>query len=192
MAISQQDLDLVRNEFEAKLANARPMRPGPQGHERKNLRGERTQSLSKSVAPRSLDNMKAATAISAYGERSTGLEARMDAFDNRLDAFELRLDSLSQEIDRRFEQVDARFEQVEARFVEVDRRFAEVYRRFDAVDERIALLAADVDRGLTRLESRMDSLESKLDARFGWQTVTFAVLGLLVLFADPIRAALGL
>ena len=141
MAIGQNDLDLLRNEFEAKLANA------------------------------NLQNMKAATAISAYGERFTGLEARMDAF-------EFRLDALSQDMERRFQ--------------EVDRRFQEVDRRFDAVEERIELLAADVDRRLTRLESRMDSLESKLDARFGWQTVMFAALGLLVLFAEPLRAALGL
>lgn len=46
MAISQHDLDLVRNEFEAKLATV------------------------------TVDHMKAATAIGAYGERFTAIVLR--------------------------------------------------------------------------------------------------------------------
>lgn len=39
---------------------------------------------------------------------------------------------------------------------------------------------------------RIDRLDSKLDARFNVQTVLMTVLGVLVLFGDPIRSALGL
>jgi len=116
MAISQNDLDLVRNEFETKLATV------------------------------SLDQMKAATAISAYGERFTAVDAR-------LDSLEIRLDAISRDVDRRFDQVERR---------------------------------------LDRLEDRVDSLHDKLDSRFGWQTVMFALLGILVLFGDSIRPLVGL
>ena len=137
MSINQQDLDLIRNEFEAKLARV------------------------------NLDHMQTANAIGSYGERFTGVEARIDAVDYRLDA-------LAGDIDRRFDQVDRRFEQVDRRFEEVDRRFEQMDRRFDRTDAAIK------------------ELRDKLDSRFGWQTFMTFALGALILFGDTVRTVAGL
>jgi hypothetical protein len=74
-----------------------------------------------------------------------------------------------------------RFNAMDAQFVAVDRRFNEIDRRLDRMDDRF-----------DRVDSRFDRLENKLDSRFGWQTVMFTALGLLTLFGDAVRGALGL
>lgn len=130
MAITQADLDQLRHEFDAKLASA------------------------------TVDTMNTATAIGAYGERFTAMDAR-------------------------FEAVDAQFRAVDARFDTVDARFDAIDRRLDRMDNRFERFETKADAHFTRLET-------KLDNRFGWQTFMFAALGLLTLFGDPIRAALGL
>ena len=81
-----------------------------------------------------------------------------------------------------------RFTGIEARFNGVEARFSGVEARIDAVDLRLDALTADI----SRLEGRIDRMDSKLDARFNAQTVLMTVLGVLVLFGDPIRSALGL
>ncbi len=144
MAVGEHELDRLRAELETKLTTV------------------------------TVDQMKTATAISAYGERFTGLEARFTGFEARftglearMDAFELRLDALSADVDRRFEEVNRRFEEVDRRFEQVDRR-------------------------LDRIESRLNTIESKLDRRFGWQTFLTSAVGALVLFGDVIRPLIGL
>lgn len=91
----------------------------------------------------------------------------------------------------RFNGLEARFTGVEARIDAVDFRLdalsADMDRRFDAVDRRFDDVRADIGR----LDSRIDRLDSKLDARFNVQTVLMTSLGVLVLFGDPIRGALG-
>jgi hypothetical protein len=71
--------------------------------------------------------------------------------------------------------------------------------RFNAMDSRFSSLEAqmdtrfsDIDRRLDRIDGRSDRLEAKLDNRFGWQTVMFTTLGILTLFGDAIRGAIGL
>ncbi|RZV42602.1 MAG: hypothetical protein EX269_14625 [Acidimicrobiales bacterium] len=137
MAITQADLDLLRNELDTRITGV------------------------------TVEHVSMAQAIGSYGERFTAMDARFDAIDARFEAIDMRLDFLSQDIDRRFEAVDRRFEAV-------DRRFDDVYRRLDTID------------------MRLDKLDAKIDNRFGWQTVFMAVLGVLVLFGDVIRAAAGL
>jgi flagellar capping protein FliD len=123
MAITQSDLDQLRNEFDAKLARV------------------------------TVESMNSATAIGAYGERFNAVDARFNA------------------VDAQFAAVDARFSSLEA---QMDTRFS------------------DIDRRLDRIDGRSDRLEAKLDNRFGWQTVMFTALGLLTLFGDAIRGAIGL
>ena len=123
MAITQSDLDQLRNEFDAKLARV------------------------------TIESMNTATAIGAYGERFNAMDAQFVA-------------------------VDARFSSLEA----------QMETRFDSVDRRFG----DIDRRLDRMDGRFDRLEAKLDNRFGWQTVMFTVLGLLTLFGDVVRGAIGL
>ena len=60
-------------------------------------------------------------------------------------------------------------------------------------------VTADTDPGFTglrddfaRFNAKFDRLESKIDAHFNFQYLLIAVLGVLVLFGDPIRGALGL
>lgn len=130
MAITQADLDQLRHEFDAKLASA------------------------------TVDTMNTATAIGAYGERFTAMDAQ-------------------------FTTMNARFEAVDAQFRAVDARFDAIDRRLDRMDNRF-------ERFETKTDNRFNRLEAKLDNRFGWQTFMFATLGLLTLFGDPIRAALGL
>ena len=137
MALTEDDLAQLRNEFETRLATV------------------------------NVDQMKAATAIGAYGERFTAVDAHFDAVHARLDA-------LSADVDRRFDEMDRRFE-------EMDRRFGLVDSRFEGLDQR-----------LDRVEDRLSTIETKLDSRFGWQTFMFGVLGLLVLFGDSVRPLLGL
>jgi hypothetical protein len=81
----------------------------------------------------------------------------------------------------RFNAMDAQFVAVDVRFDSMDRRFDEVDRRLDRMDKRF-----------DRMDDRFDRLENKLDSRFGWQTVMFTALGILTLFGDAVRAALGL
>ena len=137
MALTEKDLAQLRNELETRLATV------------------------------TVDQMKAATAIGAYGERFTAVDAQFVAV-------HARLDGLSADVDRRFDEIDRRFELM-------DRRFDEIDRRFHRIDDR-----------LDRFESRLESLESKLDSRFGWQTFMMAVLGFLILFGDTVRPLLGL
>ena len=134
MALTENDLAQLRNELETRLATV------------------------------TVDQMKAAMAIAAYGERFTAVDAQFVAVHARLDA-------LSADMDRRFVQVDRRFDQLTGY---VDGRLDQIDARFD------------------RLETRVEHLESKLDARFGWQTFMMAVLGFLILFGDSIRPLLGL
>lgn len=134
MAITQAELDRVRLELETKITSV------------------------------TVEHVSMAQAIGSYGERFTGVEARMDAF-------EFRLDALAAEMDRRFGEVDRRFDSLNK---EMDRRFT------------------DVRGDIARLDTRMDRLDSKLDARFNVQTVLMTVLGVLILFGDSLRSVLGL
>ncbi len=145
MAITQAELDRVRLELETKITTV------------------------------TVEHVSMAQAIGSYGERFTGVEARMDAFEFRLDALaadmDRRFDSLAADMDRRFNAMTA----------DMDRRFTDVDRRF-----------TDVRADIARLDDRIDRLDSKLDMRFNVQTVLMTVLGVLILFGDPIRGALGL
>ena len=144
MASKQQDLDLIRNEFEAKLARV------------------------------NLDHMQTANAIGSYGERFTGVEARIDAVDYRLDALANEMDRRFEHVSQRFDMVDRRFEQMDQRFEQMDQRFERMDRRFDTTDATIK------------------ELRDKLDSRFGWQTFLTVALGALILFDDAIRTVIGL
>lgn len=126
MAVTQSDLDQLRNEIEAKLARV------------------------------TIESMNTATAIGAYGERFNAMDIRFDSMDRRFDETDRRLDRM----DDRFDRMDCRFDRMDDRFDQVDRRF--------------------------------ERLEDKLDNRFAWQTVMFAALGLLTLFGDAVRGAIGL
>ena len=137
MALTEDDFAQFRSEFETRFTSA------------------------------SIDWMSAATAIGAYGERFTAMDARFTAIDERFTA-----------IDERFAAVDAQFVAVHAR---LDGLSADVERRFEHVERR-----------LDRLDDRMEAIERKLDSRFGWQTFMMAVLGFLILFGDTIRPLLGL
>lgn len=92
----------------------------------------------------------------------------------------------------RFNAMDAQFAAVEAQFAAVDARFSSVEAQmktgFDATNRQFG----DVDRRLDRMDDRFERLEGKLDNRFGWQTVMFAALGLLTIFGDAVRGAVGL
>lgn len=111
----------------------------------------------------SVDHVNMAQAIGSYGERFTGIEARIDAID-------LRLDALSADMDRRFDNITA-----------------DMDRRFNYVDQRFSDVRADI----ARLDGRIDRIDSKLDARFNIQTALTTALGVLILFGDPIREMLG-
>ncbi len=156
MAITQAELDRVRLELETKITTV------------------------------TVEHVKMSQAIGSYGERFTGVEARMDAFDFRLDA-------LSADIDRRFDAVDRRFDLMAA---DIDRRFTDVRSDLARINSRIDRLDAKLDAQGERLEAKLDAqgerFDSKLDARFNAQTVLVTVLGVLVLFGEPIRSALGL
>jgi len=102
MAITQNDLDLVRNEFETKLATV------------------------------TIDQMKAATAIGAYGERFTAVDAQFMAVLSRFDALELRVDALSADIGRRFSESDRRFEQIERRLGRLEDRVDSLHAKLDS------------------------------------------------------------
>ena len=149
VAVTNDDFDRLRHELDVKLAAV------------------------------TVDQMNAATAISAYGERISGIELRVDALSNEMDR---RFDAAMNEMNRRF---DAQAAEMNRRFDAVDNRFdaqtTEVNRRFAAVDDRFA-----------RVEAKMDQIEKKVDNRFGWQTVMMAALALIVLFDDLIRGVLGL
>lgn len=123
----------------------------------------------------SVEHVHLVQALGSYTERFT-------AVDVQLEALSLRMDALSAERDRRFGDVDRRF----------DALSADMDRRFDAVSADMDRRFADVRSDIARLDSRIDRLDSKLDARFNVQTVLMTVLGILVLFGDPIRGALGL
>ncbi|MDW3180003.1 MAG: hypothetical protein R8J94_21695 [Acidimicrobiia bacterium] len=122
-----------------------------------------------------VEHVSMAQAIGSYGERFNGIEARIDAVDFRIDA-------LSADIDRRFDALSS----------DLDRRFDGVDKRFDAIASDMDRRFTDVRSDISRLDARIDRLDSKLDARFNVQTVLMTVLGVLVLFGDPIRSALGL
>ena len=44
---------------------------------------------------------------------------------------------------------------------------------------------------MARLDAKFDQLEAKIDAWFNFQYLLIAVLGVLILFDDPIRSTLG-
>ncbi len=158
MAINQQDLDLIRNEFEAKLASV------------------------------SLDHMQTATAIGSYGERFTGVEARIDAVDYRLDSLANEIDRRFDMVGQRFDAVDRCFDRIDERFELVNHRFEQVDRRFDAVDQRFE----QVDQRFDTTDGAIKDLREKLESRFGWQTFMTVVLGALILFDEAVRALVGL
>ena len=159
VAVTNDDFDRLRHELDVKLAAV------------------------------TVDQMNAATAISAYGERISGIELRVDALSNEMDR---RFDAAMNEMNRRF---DAQTAEMNCRF---DAQAAEMNRRFDAVDNRFDAQTTEVNRRFAavddrfaRVEAKMDQIEKKVDNRFGWQTVMMAALALIVLFDDVIRGALG-
>ncbi len=126
------------------------------------------QQLELKINSVNVEHMHLVQAVGSYGERFT-------AVDRRLEGIDFRLDALSADMDRRFDGLSA----------DMDRRFEDV--RAD-----IARLDGRIDRLESRMETRIDRLDTKLDARFNVQTVLMTVLGVLILFGDPVRELLGL
>lgn len=85
----------------------------------------------------------------------------------------------------RFDRIDDRFAQIDSRFAHIEARLVQIDGRFDAMDRRITALDQKFD-------AKIDTLSDRLDRRFSWQTAMFGMLGAIVVFAEPIRAALGL
>ena len=94
MAITNDDLERVRNQLEMKINSV------------------------------SVEHVHLVQAIGSYSERFTAVDARFDAVDHRLDAVDHRLDALSADFERRFDvlsaDVDRRFEAMTA---DMNRRF---------------------------------------------------------------------
>jgi len=130
----------------------------------------------------SVDVMGTLTALSDHVSRFNRLETRLDAIDRRVDEgfrrHDVRFDKLDDRFDRLEDRFDKRSMQVDQRFLEFDAKFEQ---RFDGVDRRFEANRAE----LLALRNRMERL-------FGWQAVLAGGLGALVVFAEPIRAALGL
>lgn len=101
MALTENDLAQLRNELETRLATV------------------------------TVDQMKAASAIGAYGERFTAVDAQFAAVDAQFVAVHARLDGLSADLDRRFEEVDRRFEQVDRRLDRIDDRLGGIESKLD-------------------------------------------------------------
>ena len=128
------------------------------------------------IATVTVEQVNAASAISAYGERINGIELRVDALANEMDR---RFDSVANEMNRRF---DAQTAEMNSRF---EAQTNEINRRFDAQ-------TAEMNRRFDDTNARIDRLDRKLDVRFGWQTVLMVALGLIAIFNDVIQGALGL
>ncbi len=138
------------------------------------------QQLEMKINSVSVDHVNMAQAIGSYGERFSGVDARIDAVDARLNGVESRLDGVDSRLnsmDRRLDSIDLRLDALSS---DMDRRFTEMNHRFGLVQGDIA-----------RLDRRIDLLDAKLDSRFNLQTYLMAALGALVLFADPLRTLLG-
>ncbi len=117
--------------------------------------------------------------------RVSGIEEALGRVEQKVDDLSASVDWRFEQVDRRFEQVDRRFEEVDRRFEQIDRHFEEVDRRFDEVTTAIVeqrqytefaferlqemmqdgfkTLTATVDRGLGRLERKIDQL---IDVQF--------------------------
>ena len=65
-------------------------------------------------------------------------------------------------------------------------------RHFEEVTAGTDLGFAGDREVMARLDAKFDQLEAKIDAWFNFQYLLIAVLGVLILFDDPIRSALGL
>jgi len=114
----------------------------------------------------SVDIMGALTALSDHNEQFVRVHARFDAVDKRFDRVDARLDRM----DDRFDRMDARLDRIDDRFDRIDARFDFIDQKFDR---------------------KIELLSNKLDARFSWQTAMMAALGIITVFADPIRTAIG-
>lgn len=101
--------------------------------------------------------------INSVNVENMNLAQSQSVMERRFDGIEFRLDALSADMDR----------------------------RFDDVRGDVARLDGRIDRLESRFDARIDRLDSKLDARFNVQTVLMTVLGVIVLFGDPIRELLG-
>jgi 3-methyladenine DNA glycosylase/8-oxoguanine DNA glycosylase len=77
----------------------------------------------------------------------------VDDVTNRVQVIEEKVDRLSASVDARFDQVDARFDQVDA--------------RFDQVDAAILEQRQYTEFAYSRLEVKIDGLETKMNAGFG-------------------------
>ena len=94
MAITNDDFDRLRHELDVKIATV------------------------------TVEQVNAATAISAYGERINGIELRVDALANEMDR---RFDSVANEMNRRFD----------AQTAEMNRRFDDANARIDRLDRKL-------------------------------------------------------
>ncbi len=109
MAITPAELELVRNELDARITAV------------------------------TVEHVSMAQAIGSYSERFTALDARFDAMDSRIDAVELRLDFVVQDMERRFTEVDRRFDGVDRRLDALDRRMERLEDRMVTLDRKIDL-----------------------------------------------------
>lgn len=167
MAVTNEDLERVRNELEAKINSV------------------------------NVDHVNMAQAIGSYGERFTAVDRQLDATDFRIDALsadmDRRFDMLSADMDRRFSDVrsdvarlDGRIDRLESK---LDAGLDRLDSKFDAGLDRVD---SKFEANIKRLDANIHRLDVKLDARFNVQTVLMTVLGVLVLFGDSIRSLIGL
>ena len=116
MAITNDDLERVRNQLEMKINSV------------------------------SVEHVHLVQAIGSYSERFTAVDARFDAVDHRLDAVDHRLDALSADFERRFDvlsaDVDRRFEAMTA---DMNRRFDDVRSDIARLDTRLDRLDSKMD-----------------------------------------------
>jgi len=107
MAITQDDLDQLRSEFDAKLATV------------------------------NVDHMKTASELGAYAGRFTALDQRMDGLDHRVEALRVHMNHEFDLVERRFVEIDRRFEEVYRRFDDADRRIDRLEARMDTIEHKL-------------------------------------------------------
>ena len=106
-------------------------------------------------------------------------DLRNDVRDLR-EQMDRRFEDLDQKMDRRFEDVNRRFEDVDQK---MDRRFEDVNQRFEDLDQKVGRL-------FLGLETKIDGVDSSLDAKVSRQFTWLVGIQVAVLVA-VVGALLG-
>ena len=162
MPLAKEDMDLIKAQFEAWLAELLPeQKPGVYDLE---LRTRMLKVEEELRHQRELMQQGFAMMDKRFESIQHNMDKRFESMQHNMDK---RFESMQLHMNKRFDQVDKRFEQVDKHLEQVDKRFEQVDKRFESIQET--------------MDKRFDALTNRIDRFMRWSfALTLTVAGIII------------